>query len=469
MSTHETDRSEVCRICTVLTAPEASSNLFECRVADGYSLAEVVALVGDIAVRADETGLSAWCCFQCQMDVEMAYRVRVLCQQSDRQLREMLEAAVVMEPEGTFELGAVWKMEVEEPALGEMVYEENHGEQIDYDEEAEAELLDLEEESSNSQQDKSMLADVFEEIPNTKKRCCGCHKLFDSVEEILEHSKREHAVINPPKATKDRDVCDICFRFMEKRYLESHKETPKTLFRCRTCGEHFFTQKQVTRHYFNEHASTKTCCGCELTFDTEEDLRLHSDQVHLPHKCQVDKENPNQCNICYQTFSSDLGLYIHRSRQGSTEEKQKYKCSKCPKQLSTQEALQFHEYGHQNPFSWKCTRCAEVFTDYSTYKTHASTHKAPRLTYVCETCGLEFRYQILLHKHEATHGGPKKFNCQHCPSSYTQKRQLTRHMNKVHQDIQTSTLEGDCNSSEKEADDDLDSMLDAEQPKAPEI
>lgn len=344
------------------------------------------------------------------------------------------------------------------------VYEEDHGEQIDYSEEAEAELLDLEEESG-----KSMYVDVFEEITNTKKRCCGCHKLFDSVEEILEHSKREHAVINPPKATKDRDVCDICFRFMERRYLESHKETPKTLFRCRTCGEQFYTQKQVTMHYFNEHASRTTCCGCELTFDTEEDLRLHSDQVHLPHKGVAHKENPNQCHICYQTFTSDLGLYIHRCKQGSTEEKPKFKCSQCPKQLSTQEALQFHEYGHQNPFSWKCTRCAEVFTDYSTYKTHASTHKAPKLTYVCETCGLEFRYQTLLHKHEAIHGGPKKINCSHCPSSYIQQRQLTRHMKKVHSDIQTSTLEGDCNSSEKEADDDLDSMLDDEQTKEPEI
>ena len=113
MSRSDDLRLVVCRVCTELTPPAVASNLYECRAVDGLSLAEVVALVGNITVREDEEGFPAWCCFQCQIDVEMAYRVRVLCQESDRKLREMLGETIERE-----QSPQVCKMEIEEFVIG---------------------------------------------------------------------------------------------------------------------------------------------------------------------------------------------------------------------------------------------------------------------------------------------------------------------------------------------------------------
>lgn len=320
----------ICRVCTAPTPPDASWNLFECQAADGYSLAQLVALVGDIEVRPDEADLSAWCCVQCQLDVGAAYRVRVLCQESDRKLREMLEAAVV-------ETSSVCQ---------------------------------IEEESSTLQH-----TDAFEEIPNTKQRCCGCHQLFDTVEELVAHSTERYAVAETPMATKDREVCDVCYRLVGKRYMELHKQSPKTLFRCKACGELFLAKRHVTRH-------AKVCS---------------SGQVHSP---------------------------------PSTEENATFKCSQCRKKFRTQKSLRAHEYIHHNSFSQKCTRCAEVFTDFNEYRTHLNSHRK--------------------NKHDV----PKRHQCFHCPASFNHKSSMSRHVKKYHLEISASAENNHSRTEDTEEGDD---------------
>lgn len=482
-------RTVICRICTVPTEPEATSNMFESRVADGYSLADVVALTGAIEVNREEEALPEWCCFQCQLDVEMAYRVRVLCRESDRKLREQLAATsnicrvctVPIGPEGTsnmFEssvadgyslaevMAIIGAIEVcaEEEGLpkgcclqcqldAEMAYRvrvlcqesdrklrEQLDEQDKHSDEEEASIIKnepfmeddenetivLDDSSDQDEPTELRNMDIFEEVPATKIRCCSCRYLCDSEADLLVHGRKVHAVGNPLRDTTSERFCRVCYKMVKIDCFRYHKRKPKTLFRCKVCGELFLSKTQVGTHHLTMHYKPGQCCGCKKTFETAEALRLHSELVHLPQRNPSNEGSPFECNICYVDFRVRSKFYQHRKNKS-------FSCSKCNKSFNALTTLQNHQMTHKHPVTYRCKLCSKAFNDRCLYKRHSLQHKVSNGRFKCDICSQTFTQRASLIDHNiARHGIPGPFPCEFCPSTFAFPYRLTAHKLSVH-------------------------------------
>uniref|UniRef100_A0A1Q3EYD9 Putative zinc finger protein 79 n=1 Tax=Culex tarsalis TaxID=7177 RepID=A0A1Q3EYD9_CULTA len=421
----------VCRICTDRSPPDAASNLFECRAADGYSLAEVVALVGDISVRPDEEGLPTWCCFQCQLDVEMAYRVRVLCRESDQKLRNMLEKVEVDDSDGEDSSSEEWKMD-DDGSTRSLPDNQASDETNDNDLVCKLEIEEpklsgklTSDEVLMEQQD----SDIFEEVPFLKLRCCGCRQFFETQEEMLDHAKREHAVGKPPKRTKYTKVCEVCFQLVRTKIFKRHTKSPKTMLRCKSCGELFTTPKRVRTHYLMHHYVYRTCCACNINFDTVEELRAHSDLVHLPNKGPPNEERPFVCNVCYLSCKTYAHLHSHRSQWGYKQ----FQCSQCELSFRGPSCLKRHELSHLDSNVFKCNHCPKTSRSYDSIRNHIATHRMPADKFNCKPCNKVYKSRNGLVLHNISkHGVQGKFQCQFCPASFLRSVFLLGHQKRSH-------------------------------------
>nr|XP_029711582.1 uncharacterized protein LOC109430081 [Aedes albopictus] len=104
----------VCRVCMGWASDsDLMVGIFDEQVCS-MILAEVLTLVGAVELATEDDRLPKWCCKGCLKALESAYKLRILCQESDRKLRHAALA------DGT---AVVVKEEVDEDMLNLMDHE----------------------------------------------------------------------------------------------------------------------------------------------------------------------------------------------------------------------------------------------------------------------------------------------------------------------------------------------------------
>lgn len=107
-----------CRVCMAGKPQDQLVQLFDRKVQDGETLAHVLSLVGAVAEPQEADKISKLCCRRCVRELETAYQLRALCQESDRKLRELyagedeLVIKVELDGEAVYPVDVACKTEV---------------------------------------------------------------------------------------------------------------------------------------------------------------------------------------------------------------------------------------------------------------------------------------------------------------------------------------------------------------------
>lgn len=287
--------------------------------------------------------------------------------------------------------------------------------------------------------------------------CCGCFQIFDTEEELTEHSA-EHASKVTVNVSK-KFACSICARRYTSPFtLETHRKQNKAtkIYECLRCRLRFIDPKRRYHHAHNHpdrtvissdflepirvmprHGSNlRRCCatGCRKDFDNEEDMIAHAHEEHRHNKTEYElpahRDKPHECPVCFKRFYTYQSLLSHQKRRYRRVGRP---CVLCGKHFNCVSQLVAHERMHKNQRPFECQielengkKCLKRFTSAAYLKAHELSHSTEK-PYICSVCGTGFSRKGSLQKHEVIHMQQLPFQCTMCPKAFALKARLDLH------------------------------------------
>ncbi|XP_058815317.1 zinc finger protein ZFP2-like [Topomyia yanbarensis] len=266
--------------------------------------------------------------------------------------------------------------------------------------------------------------------------CCGtrCKAVLDSYQELEEHTVQVHLAHRESDSKEKPYECTRCYaRFNSEKSLTLHRRKSS---HCPLCLQICFSNKDKRLHMHQVHGhsisaslvqvSMKICCGCHESFDSEEELRAHSQEQHAIRKSAVDETRPLQCDVCYKLFRTTESLRIH---QRFVYRPKNFVCSMCNRAFDTRSKLISHEVVHSEQRDFQCDKCDKSFKKGIDLKSHQLLHNEKREE--CTVCGLRFHRKSNLKMHMRKHQDTFFYACPDCPKQFKNNSHLKEHY-KVH-------------------------------------
>lgn len=443
------DRDAMCRVC-LCPNPVAKWNLFECTIV-GRSVAEILTEVTGVPVRQGDKYPTV-CCSGCMKQVEVAHRLREQCRESERRLVEIFEKLEGM---------------VVDKAV------EKEGGVSDIKEEPEYEMI-LEEES--------LAGSAEVEAP---LQIAAIHGL------MLPEEAVSVAAENPPSTVISNFQVDGLEIRIEVPGLENillqnavpeEPSTPQIIpseasapplggSPASPIGESSAPPSEPSTPPTSASAAPPTstssappiaieCCGCPLTFPTEEKFEAHVQEVHEPHRPSLHlrrKTPPYECFRCYKlvhilkshhmrgNFCKICSQYVvdsrhYRDKHGfylNPKPEGKFECCGCPHIFFKEQEFKDHvETVHKpqrtanlKPGQTECFRC---YKPVARLKDHHMRHQ------FCKICSRQFpdsksaklHYK---HKHRTYSDSTHEMKiCCGCAAPFKKIGDLKIHSNQVH-------------------------------------
>nr|XP_029711581.1 zinc finger protein 555-like [Aedes albopictus] len=215
-------------------------------------------------------------------------------------------------------------------------------------------------------------------------------------------------------------------------YVRIHQQKDKLNYRCKVCGDLFWSRKKVCLHYDRVHdpnpeGPLKVCCACREEFETGEQLKEHSVAVHLPEKPAPDPTRPYACNVCYRSFKSKTLLHAHEFRK--LKDAKKHVCIQCGMAFRYPGELKDHEMTHTTGEKvFQCPKCPKAYSNRNAYRKHVASHEVPADKYKCEICRVTLKSLHGLRRHTVQHTGELPHRCPHCPATFAVHAGLNGHL-----------------------------------------
>ncbi|KAM8870562.1 LOW QUALITY PROTEIN: zinc finger protein 407 [Spinachia spinachia] len=207
-------------------------------------------------------------------------------------------------------------------------------------------------------------------------------------------------------------------------------------FHCLVCGKSFYTESNLHQHLTsaahlrNERNSVEAlpeggasfkCVKCTDRFETEQDLFVHIKEKHEELLREVNK------------YVLEDTEQINRER----EENQGSVCKYCGKVCKSSNSMAFlaHIRTHTGSKPFMCKICNFATAQLGDARNHVKRHLGMR-EYKCDICGWAFVMKKhlsthLLGKHGVGQRKERKFECELCDRSFSEKWALNNHM-KLH-------------------------------------
>ncbi|XP_077321937.1 uncharacterized protein LOC143955697 isoform X2 [Lithobates pipiens] len=175
-------------------------------------------------------------------------------------------------------------------------------------------------------------------------------------------------------------------------------------------------------------------CGGEKTMISTMDGGLHSvDRPRNPSDSEqprtvrdgagIQEKKKFPCPECEQSFSSGLGLFIHR---GSHKPSKLFSCSECGLCFLYKAQLERHQDPPTAEKPYPCPECGKRFSSRSHVIKHQMCHTMKHM-FPCPECGNCYIRKTALVKHLRTHMGEKPYPCPECGKRFSQRSCLSVH------------------------------------------
>ncbi|XP_018403817.1 PREDICTED: zinc finger protein 62 homolog [Cyphomyrmex costatus] len=252
--------------------------------------------------------------------------------------------------------------------------------------------------------------------PKKKSHICQiCHITFDRKSKLTSHMYK-HSNSRPHK-------CTICSKgFKTSAYLSRHMEIhdePAQLHACTLCEFKARTKPYLKIHYIRKHTEdyNYSCEQCGKMFKVQSDYTTHM-KDHDTESCV--------CDICGTSYPSKSSLYFHKHYKHKTKIKE-FECQVCRKRFKTQKNLDSHAELHK--MKYVCEQCGMEFKFKYGLTKHLRTHSGEK-SYLCAICGKTFGCLSSQKIHLLTHVGERPYVCDICGQSFTQRSPMMLHRKK---------------------------------------
>ena len=164
-----------------------------------------------------------------------------------------------------------------------------------------------------------------------------------------------------------------------------------------------------------------------LTRDSE---KFNSDNLIPLPKTDSGKPRTFKCGLCNEELANPHRAEVHmRSVHG--EGGKEVLCTFCGKgfatfRLTRQHELLVHKEKSAGKKKFACDQCESSFTDKSKLKRHINGAHTDNLPFVCDHCGKAFRWEMTLKRHRKTHG-EKSVKCEHCDKTFFHEKTYFNH------------------------------------------
>ncbi|KAL5284869.1 hypothetical protein ACFFRR_006904 [Megaselia abdita] len=295
-------------------------------------------------------------------------------------------------------------------------------------------------------------------------RCSHCLNTFNS-KDLLERHERTHS---QPVLFR----CSTCsISFMTKELLERHERTHtnpvfqerKSSLQCRSEEELRFgnNSKSTDRERFGNTSNTSERFGNTQHLNTpkrndrfgkisnsntpERNDRLltgnyriidEDEVVEEEYECQENtpSKRPTIVKVSYNENTGSLGKINPDAMSNINKELKIFKCNMCSQAFTRPVQLERHMNVHiKSKKEHECDICSKAFPSLSTLERHKRIHTGEK-PYQCRFCSKRFVQKEIMKRHETIHMEVKTFKCdhEHCDKSFSQKKQLDKHINEIH-------------------------------------
>ncbi|XP_037640373.1 zinc finger protein 407 isoform X1 [Sebastes umbrosus] len=258
---------------------------------------------------------------------------------------------------------------------------------------------------------------------------------------VKKLKRKEIRVREEAKGSSPRIRCEDC-GFMADGisglnvHISMKHPSKEKHFHCLVCGKSFYTESNLHQHLTsaahlrNEQNSVETlpeggasfkCVKCTDRFESEQELFVHIKEKHEELLREVNK---------YVVEDTEQ---INRER----EENQGSVCKYCGKVCKSSNSMAFlaHIRTHTGSKPFMCKICNFATAQLGDARNHVKRHLGMR-EYKCDICGWAFVMKKhlsthLLGKHGVGQRKERKFECELCDRSFSEKWALNNHM-KLH-------------------------------------
>ncbi|XP_035782472.1 zinc finger protein 271-like [Anopheles albimanus] len=263
-------------------------------------------------------------------------------------------------------------------------------------------------------------APADEDLPSGPTETLLCTKTL-SIEPIFEAlDARAHIPRRSldEQISQDEEKCDV--EHLDEKYLAEDSVALSD-----------DTDKRLTHDvqevlYENvEYLLDVMCCGCPgQVFASKDDLRNHSQEVHLKDRFTSNTVKPYECDVCYKRFSIAAKLVYHQKRMYNEA---KYSCQECGSRFNSRATLLSHRKAvHIRVRAYACDICQMAFYTSSTLSSHRKGVHSGR-QFKCSKCDKKCSRRSDLLLHEMTHNDERPFACDHCSKRFKTVAHLRHH------------------------------------------
>ncbi|XP_041351042.1 zinc finger protein 208-like [Gigantopelta aegis] len=251
-----------------------------------------------------------------------------------------------------------------------------------------------------------------------------------SYKKLLPRLKNERKRIKVRKCS----LCPHSFFSKEtlKAHMLEHKKNRVNDYQCDICKKMFNNKSKMEIHkQIHSGDQPFNCLDCDLSFSSREKLDVHN-RIHTG-------EKPYRCDCCSKEFRCRTYLKQHLRLHRSSKD---YRCSTCDKGFHMEKYLKNHMASAQIQI---CHICKKSFCSAPQLNAHVKEH-GEVYPYPCELCKKRFKVQnnYLLHcriKHNVGDAPlRKKYSCDLCPTTFYKLRQMTVHMENVHNKVKETVV-----------------------------